>query len=110
MRLAGAELDAAVGDEIERGDALGDARRVIVVRRHQARCRGRGGCAWCAAQQAARNTSGAERVRVLLEEVVLDFPGVVDAELVGELDLIERLLELACCSSPTFHGRGSWCS
>ncbi len=32
-------------------------------------------------------------VRVLLEEVVLDLPGVVDAEAVGELDLVERVLE-----------------
>src|SRR5262249_57242985 len=28
-RLAGAELDAAVGEEVERGDALGDAERVV---------------------------------------------------------------------------------
>ena len=32
-------------------------------------------------------------VRVLLEEVVLDLPGVVDAEPVGQLDLVERVLE-----------------
>src|SRR5207237_5933175 len=32
-------------------------------------------------------------VRVLLEEVMLDFPGVVVAELVGELDLAERILQ-----------------
>ncbi len=38
---------------------------------------------------------GRGRVRVLLEEVVLDLPGVVDAELVGELDLVERFLEEA---------------
>ena len=42
---------------------------------------------------AARKTSGAERVRVLLEEVVLDLPRVVVAEPVGELDLVERLVE-----------------
>ena len=30
---------------------------------------------------------------VLLEEVVLDLPGVVVAEPVGELDLVERVLE-----------------
>ena len=41
---------------------------------------------------AARNTSGA-RVRVLLEEVVLDLPHVVDAQPVRELDLLERVLE-----------------
>jgi hypothetical protein len=32
-------------------------------------------------------------VRVFLEEVVLDLPRVVDAEAIGELDLIERVLE-----------------
>ena len=32
-------------------------------------------------------------VRVLLEEVVLDLPHVLDAELVGELDLVERVLD-----------------
>jgi hypothetical protein len=32
-------------------------------------------------------------VRIFLEKMVLDFPGVVDAELVGEFDLIERLLK-----------------
>ena len=35
---------------------------------------------------------GRRRVRVLLEEVVLDLPGVVDAQAVGELHLVERLL------------------
>ena len=34
-------------------------------------------------------------VGVLLEEVVLDLPDVVEAELVGELDLLERVLEQA---------------
>ena len=36
---------------------------------------------------------GRRRVAVLLEEVVLDLPHVVDAEPVGELDLVERVLE-----------------
>ena len=30
-------------------------------------------------------------MRIFLEKMVLDFPSVVDAELVGELDLIKRL-------------------
>ena len=34
-------------------------------------------------------------VRIFLEEVVLDLPRVVDAEPVGEFDLIERVLEQA---------------
>jgi hypothetical protein len=32
-------------------------------------------------------------VRVLLEEVVLHLPREVDAEAVGQLDLVERILE-----------------
>ena len=32
-------------------------------------------------------------MRILFQEVVLDFPGVVEAELVSELDLVEGLLE-----------------
>jgi hypothetical protein len=36
-----------------------------------------------------------ERVRVLLEEVVLDLPGVLIAERVGELDLLDRLVQLS---------------
>ena len=42
---------------------------------------------------AARKTSGARRVAVLLEEVVLHLPDVFDSERVGELDLLERVLE-----------------
>jgi len=33
------------------------------------------------------------RVAVLLEEVVLDLPAVLDAELVGELALLQRVLQ-----------------
>jgi hypothetical protein len=33
-RLAGSPLDPAVRNEIECGDAFGDPRRMIVVRRH----------------------------------------------------------------------------
>ena len=32
-------------------------------------------------------------MRVLLEEVVLDLPDVIDADLVRELDLLERVLQ-----------------
>ena len=91
-RLAGAPFDATVRDEIERGDALGHARGMVVARRHQ-----HDAVAEPDALGALR-AGGEEHlrrggVRVLLEEVVLDLPGVVDAELVGELHLVERLLE-----------------
>ena len=59
------------------------------------------------AAAAARNTSGAERVRVLVEEVVLDLPRVVEAEPVGELDLVERVAEQMRNSSSSLHGLGS---
>ena len=35
---------------------------------------------------------GGRAVRVFLQEMVLDRPGVVDADAVGELDLVERVL------------------
>ena len=90
-RLAGAELDAAAGDQVERRDALGDARRVVEAGRdlHDAVAEPdvlgplAGG---------GQEHLGRARVRVLLEEVVLDLPDVVDADLVGELDLLERVV------------------
>ena len=91
-RLAGAEVGAAVRHEVEHRDALGDAGRVVERRRrlHDAvpepdalRALRRGG----------EEHLGRARVRVLLEEVVLDLPHVVDAERVGELDLLERVLD-----------------
>ena len=53
---------------------------------------------------------GRARVRVLLEEVVLDLPHVVDAERVGELDLLERVLDQLVLAVLASTGRGSWCS
>ena len=66
---------------------------MVVERRRPARCRGRAGCSCVRWLAAARKTSGAEEWRVLLEEVVLDLPDVLEAELVGELDLLERVLK-----------------
>ena len=41
------------------------------------------------------------RVRVFFEEVMFDFPHVVDADFVGQLDLIERVLnQLQFCAGP----------
>src|SRR5262249_28752986 len=91
-RLAGAELDAPARDEVERRDALGRARGMVVERRRlqdavaeadvlRALARGR--------EEDLRRRG----VAVLLEEVVLDRPDVLDAQPVGELDLGERVLE-----------------
>ena len=52
---------------------------------------------------------GRRGVRVLLEEVVLDLPGVVVAEPVGQLDLVERLAAAAGtrCPRPTAAAAGA---
>src|SRR5260370_5440192 len=92
--LAGAEFDAPVGDEIEGGDALGDPRRMVVFRRHQADAMAEADV--LGALRARREEYFRRRgVRIFLEKMVLDFPGVVDAEFICEFDLIERLLEQA---------------
>src|SRR5262249_25579854 len=65
---------------------------------------------------------GRRGVRVLLEEVVLDLPGEVDPEPVGQLHLRERLAdkprlavllpgpgELVLVEDAELHGRGSSC-
>ena len=58
----------------------------------------------------ARRARGEEdlrrrRMRVLLEKVMLDFPRVVDAQPIGHLDLLERVVEQLLLR--TFHPR-SW--
>ena len=117
--LADAEVDAPVRHDVERRQPLGRARGVIVVRDHLAdavaeanalRARGGGG------EEHFRRGG----MRVFVEEVMLDLPGVVVAEPVGELDLGERLVEQAAlvARSPRlgelhfvedaeFHGRAS---
>jgi len=42
----------------------------------------------------------------ILEEVVLYFPHHIEAQLVGQLDLLECIL-MSCSSLPSSHGRGS---
>ncbi len=92
--FADAEVDAAVGDQVERRQSLGGARRMVVLRDHLADA---------VAQPDPRRASrrrgeehlGRGRVRVLVEEVVFDLPRVVEAEPVRELDLIERVAQQA---------------
>ena len=105
-RFAGAELDAAVGDEVEHGDPLRDPRRVVE------RWRGLDDAVAEAQVAGALRDRGEEhlgraRVRVLLEEVVLDLPDVVDPELVGELALLERVLEQLVLESSCPRGAGA---
>ena len=91
-RFARAEIDAAIRHQIERRDALGDTRGLVVSGRHQ-----RDAMAEADVLRALRRRREKHlrrgRVRVLFEEVVLNFPRVVDAELVGEFNLRKRVLK-----------------
>ena len=49
---------------------------------------------------------GRRRMRVFLEEVMLDFPHMIDAELVREFDRSSASLN-SFSSEPSFPGRGS---
>jgi hypothetical protein len=93
-RFARAPLHAPGGDEIERGDAFGHARRMVVGRRHQHDAVPEPD-ALRALRGGGQEHLGRRGVRVLLQEVVLDFPRRVDAQAVGELHLVERVLEQA---------------
>src|ERR1019366_2079060 len=117
--FAGTEFDAPVGDEVEGGDALRDPRRMIVFRRHQTDAVAETD-SFGALRARREEYLGRGVVRILLEKMVLDFPGVVDAELVGECDLIERLLKqpvlvaivprprkLVLVKNAEFHGRAT---
>src|SRR5438105_302864 len=115
--LAGAEFDAPVGDEVKGGDALRDSRRVVVFRRHQTYAMAETDVPGALRARRKENL-GRRGMRIFLEKMMLDFPGVVDAEFVGELDLIERLLkqpvpgaivprprQLMLVENAEFHGR-----
>ena len=89
-RAAGAELEAAAGQDVEHRGPLGGADRVVelrhadddavadadVLRLHRA---------------GGEEQLGRRAVRVLLQEVVLDRPHRVEAELVGQADLLQRV-------------------
>ena len=79
-------------DEVEHADAFGGARRMVELRRGQDDAVAE---AHVLGALAARRQEhlGRRRVAVLLEEVVLDLPHVLDAERVGQLDLVERVLD-----------------
>jgi hypothetical protein len=90
--LAGPEVDPPVRYQVESGYPFRDPGRVVDRR---------GGLDDAVAQPDApgalarggQEHLGRRRVRVLLEEVMLDLPDVVDPRLVGQLDLLERFAE-----------------
>src|SRR2546425_3265149 len=117
--LAGAELDPPARDQVEHRDALGDARGMIVAGRHEDDAVAEAD-ALGARGARGQEDLGRRGVRVLLQEVVLDLPGVVDPEPVGQLHLRERLVdeahlavlltgsgELVLVEDAELHGRGS---
>src|SRR5207249_1290474 len=90
--LTCAELDAAVGDEVERGDALGDAGGVVVARGHDDDAVAEANVLRPLTRRCKEDLRRG-RMRVLLEEVVLDLEHVVEPELVRQLYLLESVLE-----------------
>ena len=89
-RLTHAELDAAAGDQIERGDALGDALRLVGGELHDAVAEAD---ALGALARRGEEHLGRRAMGIFLEEMMLDRPDIVVAELVGELDLGQRILQ-----------------
>ena len=84
-------IEPAAGDDVERGRPLGDADRVVHLRHAH------DGAVADADALGPRGDGGEEHlgrraVRVLLEEVVLDRPHRVEAELVGQHRLLERVV------------------
>jgi hypothetical protein len=90
--LAGAELDPSARDDVERGDALGLARR-MVDRRRRVHDPVPEPQVLRPLRQRGEEDLRRRRVAVLLEEVVLHQPERVDADRVEELGLLERRLE-----------------
>ena len=106
--LAGAELDAPAGDEVEHRGGLGHARGMLVAGRQRQDPEAEADALRALRGGAEEDARGA-RVRVLLEEVVLDLPHGVEADAVGELDLLERVLDAAAARRrrPTGGGAGA---
>ena len=87
--LAHAELAAAVGQEIERGDPLGDARGMVGGELEDAVAEPD---LLGALAGGGEEGFGRRRVRVFLEEMMLDLPGIVIAAAIGDLELRQRIL------------------
>src|ERR1700674_3069565 len=90
--LAGAELDPPIAYQIQRRDPLGDARRMVVARWQQHDPVPEPNLFGALAGRGQENFRRG-RVRILLQKVMLHFPHVVDAEPIGELDLVQGVLK-----------------
>ena len=88
--LAGAELAATLRHEVEHRHLLGHARGMLVAGRDGHDPEPQADAIRALAGRGEEDL-GRRRVGVLLEEVVLDLPDVVDAQAVRQLDLVERV-------------------
>ena len=88
---AGAEVDPPVGDEVEHGDRLGGAHRVVVRLRHEPHAEAEPHPLGLRGDGAVEHL-GVRAVRVLLEEVVLHGPERVPAVAFAGHRLLDRVL------------------
>src|SRR5207244_2599553 len=90
----GLDVEPAVGEDVERGGALGDADRVVEAIRQEHDAVPDADLP-CPLRDGREEDLGRGGVGELREEVVLDRPHGVEAEPVGERDLLERLVVAA---------------
>src|SRR5580698_2375791 len=91
-RLARAELDASAREQVQRGHPLGGARRMVVAGRRLNDAVPETDVLRALADRPEKHLGGG-RVAVLLQEVVLHLPDDVEPEPVGQLDLLECVLQ-----------------
>src|SRR6185295_2257336 len=90
--LACTPLDTAARDQVERGEAFRHPSGMVVGWRHQHDAVTQPH-ALGALRAGRKKYLRGRRVRILLKQVVLNLPGKVDPEPVGQLHLVQRLLE-----------------
>ena len=91
-RLAGAELHASVGYEVERRDHFRRARRMVVPGDDLADPLAQPDVLRPLRTGGEKHLGGG-RVGILLQEVMLHFPREIDAEPIRELHLVQRFVE-----------------
>src|SRR5271154_4318313 len=89
--LAGAEFSAPVAHQVQRRDALGDARRMVVVGRQETDSGSETDALGALAAGGEKALAG-RGVGVFLEEVMLNLPQMVDSDTVAKLDLLEPVI------------------
>jgi len=92
-------VHAPVGDEVQRGQTLGDAGGMVVAGRHQDDAVPEADPPG-ALRRGGQEDLGRRGVGVFLQEVMLHLPGVVDSQPIGQLDLGQRVLEELLLANP----------